>query len=1170
MLFRQGFRLSAAGLVAALATSLLSAVVITATPAYADLTTVSVDQLRTGWDRNEPGLAPAGVSASDFGQLFSAQLDGQILAQPVVARNTVLAVTENNKAYGLNPVTGAIRWSRNLGPAWPAAAIGCGDLVPTVGATATPVVDPATGTAYFTAKVNDTGNANAPHWYLHAVDIATGVERTGFPTTYAGAAVNDPGKIFKPFTQMQRPGLLLLGGVVYAAFGGHCDYQGYVGWVIGVNGTSGAITSRWVAETGSGFRAGIWQSGGGLVSDGPGQILLTTGNGVSAKAGPGKPPPGALGEAVVRLAVGTNGQLAATDYFSPVNATQLDQNDTDLGAGGPMGLPTGFGTTAHPHLMVQVGKDGRVFLIDRDDLGGSGQGPGGSDKVLQAAGPFNGVWGHPALWGGDGGYVYTIENAGPLRAFAIGRSGSGLPSLTSVGTSPGNWGYTSGSPVVTSSGTTSGSALVWAIYSTGPTGAGGQLRAYDAVPASGVMHLRYSVPIGTASKFSVPATDAGRVYVGTKTGALLGFGRPTTVALSGTPTDFGSVPVGGAATRSVTVTATRAVTITAVDTAAPFTRGAVTLPVTLAAGATLTVPVTFKPTVAGPASGGLNFSTGAGPLAFDLHGTGTRAGLDATPQTLAFGDVPTGGNVTLSARNSNTGTTTTTITGVTAPLAPFSSSSLPQVGATLAPGASVSVPVTFTPGSAGAKTGSLVVRSSTGAVTVPLTGRAVVGAPHLTLTPAALDFGTLTVGGTATRTFEITNTGNLVLTITKAAPPAGQFGAPTPVAEGQQLDPGETLTQSITFTPTLAGAGTGSYLITGNDGQGAQTVSFTGRAVAPTSHSTAIPGPAAGGWSRNGSAVQAGADSVLTPVATGRAGSIVQPTPVSPEGLHVTFTAQIDGGGGADGLTFAMLDAAKATSTSVGRSGASLGFGSLPGVAVALDTYQSGNDPSGNFVGIATGATGPNFNVLTWAATAVARTELTAGTHAVDVSVANSVVTVRLDGGAPLSARVVLPQKVLLAFTAATGGLADRHIVRNVVIISSPAPAGSPAGRIVGAAGKCMDVNGAVQTNGTAVQLYPCNGSLAQKWTLAADHSIRALGSCLDVVGGAPAAGTPMDLFTCSGGTAQVWLPQPNRTLFNPGSGMCLTVPAGSNAADRTRLVISACAAAAGQLWALP
>ena len=299
------------------------------------------------------------------------------------------------------------------------------------------------------------------------------------------------------------------------------------------------------------------------------------------------------------------------------------------------------------------------------------QGPGGTDATLQTLGPYNGVWGYPAFWGGDGGYVYLVPNQEPLAAFKIGASANGMPTLTRVARSAGTFGYTSGSPVVTSNGTTSGSALVWAVYSSGSNGADGQLRAYSALPSNGSMTLRYAAPIGTATKFSVPATDKGRVYVGNRTGVVYGFGRPTTVALRGSPTDFGSVAVGSTATASVTVTALRTVTVTSVSASAPFTASGSGLPKSLATGETLTVPVTFTPTTPTSQSGALTFATSSGPLAFDLHGLGTKDGLASAPSSIAFGDVPTGGVVTSSVNITNTGTTTTTVTGVSAPAAPF-------------------------------------------------------------------------------------------------------------------------------------------------------------------------------------------------------------------------------------------------------------------------------------------------------------------------------------------------------------------------------------------------------------------------------------------------------------------------------------------------------------------
>jgi hypothetical protein len=174
-----------------------------------------------------------------------------------------------------------------------------------------------------------------------------------------GTPTNDPMHPFTARDVNERPGLLLLGGVVYMAFGSQCDYGSYVGWVAGVNVATHQIT-MWSDETDATSKGGgIWQAGGGLVSDGAGRIFLSTGNGVTAPNGPGSAPPPTLSESVIRLGVKTDGSLAAQDLFSPANAATLDVNDQDLGAGGPVALPDQyFGTAAYPHLMVEMGKEG--------------------------------------------------------------------------------------------------------------------------------------------------------------------------------------------------------------------------------------------------------------------------------------------------------------------------------------------------------------------------------------------------------------------------------------------------------------------------------------------------------------------------------------------------------------------------------------------------------------------------------------------------------------------------------------------------------------------------------------------------------------------------------------------------------------------------------------------
>ncbi|MFF4652793.1 choice-of-anchor D domain-containing protein [Streptomyces sp. NPDC001380] len=847
------------------ALAVLAAVLLAVCPGFgpvqarADETTVSVDNLRTGWDGKEPGLSPSVVTSPSFGQRWSApaRLDGQVYAQPIAVGGTVVAATENNKVYGLDRTTGAAVWSRDLGPAWPAAALGCGDLTPTIGVTSTPVYDPATGAVYLTAKVNDGPLVNGvhdvlnPHWYMHALDPLTGDERPGFPVVIKGSPSNDPGTVFSPAYQMQRPGLLLLDGVVYAAFGGHCDHKPYRGYVVGVSTTGRSVTAMWTTEAGaSNAGAGVWQAGGGLVSDGPGRIFLSTGNGVSPAPGPGGSPPGTLAESVVRLRVNAAGGLAAGDFFSPADAPVLDQRDTDLGSGGPVGLPDGFGTPAHPRLMVQQGKDGRVFLLDRDRLGGRAQGSGGTDAVVGVTGPLKGQWGHPAVWGGGGGYVYLVGNGGPLTALRRGTTGAGDPALTAVGTSQDTFPYTSGSPVVTSDGSDPGSALVWVVWSGGPSGANAQLRAYGAVPdAGGILPLVWSAPIGTAVKFATPATDGGQVYVGTRDGRVYAFGSPVGSPLAGSPLDFGQVPVGGTGRGTAVLTENQSpsgpLTIKGVAVKGPFTADTSALPPTLPAGGGLPIPVSFAPTAAGGVSGTLTVTTGAGDFALSLHGVGTSPGLAAAPARVSFTDQPTGTTGSVNVQVTNTGTQDEVVTAATPPGAPFTVRNLPGADpadpTTVPAQGSLVLQVGYAPTAAGSDASSITLTSTSGTLTLPVTGTAVSGRGNLVLTPPALAFGAVERGTSRTLGFTLTNTGNVPVTVTKAKAPAGVFSSADQLAEGLVIGPQQAVRQSVTFSPTATtGAATASYEVTGDAGQGAQYEGLSGTGVPPAAQRGAL------------------------------------------------------------------------------------------------------------------------------------------------------------------------------------------------------------------------------------------------------------------------------------------------------------------------------------------
>jgi hypothetical protein len=1018
-------------------------------PALAAGVTSSGDDLRTGWYPDQPSLTPQLVSGGTFGQLWSTPVDGQVYAQPLLANGTLLVATENNKVYGLNPATGAMKWAAplNLGTPWKAADIGCGDLTPNIGVTASPVIDAATNTAYMTHKTYASGTTGAARWYMDAIDLATGTEKAGFPVQLSGTAQNSPAQTFQPTTELQRPGLLLLDGVVYASFGAHCDITPYQGWIFGVS-TAGAVTARWVAnQTGNG--AGIWQSGAGLTSDGSGSILLSTGNGGAPNAAIlGSTPPPNLGESVVRLRVQADGSLKATDFFAPFDAFSLDSWDADFASGGVTGLPSpSFGTLALPHLAVAVGKQGYVYLLNRDDLGGSRQGPSGADRVVQRIGPYGGVWSRAGVWPGDGGWIYiptasggnsAAGSSGNLRVYQYGLSGGGQPALSLQATSTDAFGFSSSAPMITSDGTTSGSALVWMIWTPNGAGTGAQLRAYDPVPVAGKPVLRWSAPIGTSAKFATPGVGAGRLYVGTRDGHVLGFGSPVTPVLTGSAVAFPTTTVGSSSQKTETLTATDAIVLSSLSSSSTqFTLGTPSrpLPATLAAGQTIQVPVSFTPTATGPIGGTLTATTSTGKTAtFALSGSGqaATAQLDVTPPLVSFGGTAVGGHLSGSATFRNVGGAPLTINAVHLPAAPFGASGVPAVGSAIAPGGSVTVTVTFDPTATGTFNDQIGLDTTGGNKAIGLSGTAG-SAGVLKVTSETNDYGSLAVGGSAVKTFTVANTGGVPVTITKSKPPTGgAFAATTTLAEGTTIAPGATLTESVVFAPNAAGYASGTWSINGDDTTGLHQVAFTG--------SGTIPAPVTPAWSLNGVATIASGVLKLTGTTATTRGSSFYTTPLdSSRHLTVAYDQTIGGGSGADGMTLTLADAATATPTALGATGGGLGYTGIPGIAVAFDTYKGAVDPSANFVGIANGTNGAPDR-LNWLATSTAIPALRTAVRHVVVDVNGGIVTVSIDGAPVLSQAVALPPKVLLGFTAATGAVTDNHQVANAVISGDTSP----------------------------------------------------------------------------------------------------------------------------------
>ena len=806
----------------------------------------SADDLRTGWYPTQPNLAPASVSAPDFGQLFQTPLDGQIYAQPLLANGALLVVTETNHIYTLDPVTGGILYQRTLESPWNASELGCPDLTPTLGITGTPVIDPSDPshvTAYFVTKGYQSGTSGPVGSWMHAVDIPTLAERPGFPVQIQGSADNQTGVTFDAKYQIQRPGMLMLGDTIYATYAGHCDFGTYQGWVVGVS-SGGAIRAMWSAAA-QFPGAGIWQSGGGPMSDGPGTFIVATGNGDVVKTPtPGKPPPTVLAQAWVRLQVQGNGKLQATDFFAPSDADTLNTWDADFGSGGPVGLPDSFGTPSIPHLGVAAGKQGFVYLLNRDDLGGLGQGPSGGDKVVQRIGPYGGVWSRPAVWPGNGGWVYypsasggttASGSTGTFNVFKAGVDGQGKPTLSRVATATDAFGFGSSAPVVTSNGTADGSALVWVVWMPDGSGQGAQLRAYDALPSGGTLPLRFTANVGTGTKFNPPGIGDGRVYVGTREGKVYGFGAPVDQPLASSPVDLGTVTLGNSVGGQVVFTARRSVTVTAVSsTSAEFVAGSPTpaFPAALAQGDTLTIPVTFTPTQAGIRSTAIVVTADGAPVSAPVTGIGRSptAVLQVAPPVLSFGGVAVNHQANGTLTVSNVGGADLIVNGVSSPAPPYSVTGLPAGGTTLGPGQSVTLTFTFAPTTVGTFNGQkVVVDTSAGQETVPLSGTAAV-AGNLVVDPGSLQFGTVAVGQSKALAFQLTNNGGSTVTVTKSKPPGLDVGFSNTddLSEGSTLAAGETKTLHVQFAPKQAGAASDHWTINADGDQGLLTLEMTG------------------------------------------------------------------------------------------------------------------------------------------------------------------------------------------------------------------------------------------------------------------------------------------------------------------------------------------------------
>jgi hypothetical protein len=486
------------------------------------------DNARTGQTLHESILTQARVSSAGFGKLGFLSTQGRVDAEPLYVsqlqlqggtHNMVFAVTEHDQVYAYDADSFAPLWQVSMlaGGENPSDDHGCGQIAPEIGITATPVIDlskGAHGAIYLVAMSRDSGGAY--HQRLHALDLASGAELFGGPAEIQASYPNLAGQaLFDPGQYAERAALLLQNDTLYLAWTSHCDIDPYTGWIMAYSASSLQQTGV-LNITPNGSEGAVWMSGAGLAADGTGNIYLLSGNGTfdTALNGQGFPSQGDFGNAVLKLST-AGGALAVADYFTMHDTVSESGADTDLGSGGALVLPDlsdGAGTIRH--LVVGAGKDGNIYLVNRDSMGRFN--PNGDAAVYQTLAKNatnalgSAVFGMPAYFNST---LYYGAVNDTLKAFPLVNARLTTPSSRSAT----RFDYPGGTPSISANG--SADAIVWIVQNSSGNGI---LHAYDAADLG---HELYSSANTSAQfddgKFVTPMIANGRVYIGTPTGVVV-------------------------------------------------------------------------------------------------------------------------------------------------------------------------------------------------------------------------------------------------------------------------------------------------------------------------------------------------------------------------------------------------------------------------------------------------------------------------------------------------------------------------------------------------------------------------------------------------------------------------------------------------------------------------
>ncbi|HEV3092453.1 MAG TPA: hypothetical protein VGX91_13510 [Candidatus Cybelea sp.] len=489
--------------------------------------TYHYDTLRTGWNADESTLTQKSLKNGSFGLLQTVALDDQVDAQPLLVpdetigageysgseHDVVYVVTESNTIYAIDATSGTILLSQNLGTPVP-MPLGCNNNGPNVGTTATPVIDQAANVMYVIAY---SLVGSVPTYTIHELNLSTLTDAvTPVVVSASHKLTNGHTYKFAAAYQRQRPALLEANGNVYAGFGSFCDYYGSQsrGWLLGWQ--AGTLTplsanrlvdSRATSRKRDFFLSSIWMSGDGIAADATGDLYFVTGNS-QPKTYNGDTD---IQESVVKVSADLTDLLG---IFTPANATRLDDEDGDFGSGGVLLLPT---TGSGPALATAAGKNGTLFLLNQNDLGGYHR---KGDHVLSKA-SIGGCWCGESYFAAasSGGGRVVASGGNSLTLWNVeGSSKATLVSAGSVNYLPG--GQDPGFFTSVSSNGEGLGAIIWAV--TRPQYASGPISLYaftsKATGGSSTLQTLYE---GTAGSWAssngdanlVPVVANGKVYV---------------------------------------------------------------------------------------------------------------------------------------------------------------------------------------------------------------------------------------------------------------------------------------------------------------------------------------------------------------------------------------------------------------------------------------------------------------------------------------------------------------------------------------------------------------------------------------------------------------------------------------------------------------------------------